>query len=99
MAVKIIENRKTVLTIKDGDSLRKMNYFDLIKLSFDVQPKGGFTRDDIKKRNRIEEKLIGESAELEHDEFYSMKKICNEVGWPNRHKDIESFLNYLDDIK
>lgn len=98
-AKKTIENRETSMTMKNGQELTKMSYFDIIKLCLDNPPQGGFSRDDIKKRNRIEEKLIGDSAELEHDEFYSLKKICNDMKWITRHTDLESFLDYLDDVK
>lgn len=98
-AKKTIENKTTTLDFQVGKENRKMTYFDLIKICLDNPPKTGFSRDDIKKRNRIEEKLKNENAELEHDEFYSLKKICNEATWNNRHLDIESFLDYLDDVK
>lgn len=99
-AKKTIENKETSLDFQDKNGKRKMMYFDLIKICLDSPPKTGFTRDDIKKRNRIEEKLQNnETAELEHDEFYSLKKICNEAVWSIRHADIETFLDYLDDVK
>lgn len=98
-AKKTINNKETTLDFTDKDGKRKMTYFDLIKICLDVPSQGGFSRDDIKKRNRIEEKLKGESAELEHDEFYSLKKICNEMKWNVRSEEIESFLDYLDDVK
>lgn len=97
---KTIENRETSIDFneKDGEK-RKMKYFDIIKVCFDRIPQGGFTRDEIKKRNRIESKLKGESVELEHDEFHSIKKICNEMGWNTRIEDIETFYEYLDDVR
>lgn len=98
-AKKTIENLETTIDFTNGEEKRKMTYFDLIKVCFDATPQGGFTRDDIKKRNRIEEKLKGDSAELEHDEFYSIKKICNDMKWNTRVSQIEDFLDYLDDVK
>lgn len=100
-AKKTIENKPTELTTIKNGVLVKLSYFDVIKVAFDAIPKGqnGFSRDDINKRNRIEKKLKGKSAELEHDEFYFIKKTCNEIQWPTRHEDMESFLNYLDDVK
>lgn len=101
-AKKTIENKETTLNFKEGEETRKMTYFDIIKLCLDSPPQGGFSRDDIKKRNRIEDKLkgeIGSTVELEHDEFYSLKKICNDMKWNTRVEDIENFLDYLDDVK
>lgn len=98
-AKKTIENKQTTLDFNDKGEVKKMSYFGIIKICLDNPPQGGFSRDDIKKRNRIEEKLKGEKAELEHDDFHQMKKICNDMKWNTRHADLETFLNYLDDIK
>lgn len=98
-AKKTIENKPSKLKKQVGTEFVEMGYFDVIKLCLDSVPAGGFTRDDIKKRNRIEEKLIGEHATLEHDEFYTIKKICNDMKWANRSVEIETFLDYLDDVK
>lgn len=98
-AKKTVENKETSLDFEDKNGKRKMTYFDLIKMCLDNPPQGGFSRDDIKKRNRIEEKIKGEVAELEHDEFHSLKKICSDMKWRVRSSEIENFFDYLDDVK
>ena len=105
MSKKVVQNLSTSikLNLKDekGVTTEKiMTYFDMIKSALDTPPKeGGFSRAEMKARNKIEDKLIGESAEFEHDEFHYLKGICNSIYWFTKHRDLEGFLNYLDDVK
>lgn len=101
MAAKKIKNKKSELFSIDPNLGQKveLRYFDLIKECLNIPPSGGFSREDINKRNKIEESLIGEETEMDHELFHIMKKICSDRKWPTRHKGVQEFLNYLDDIK
>ena len=104
-AKKSIHNVSTSIKINvignDGKTVtnKMMDYRDLIITALDNPPQAGFKRHDIARRNKIEDQLKGDVMELDNEDFQFVKQLCNDMSWSVRHKDLQTFLNYLDDVK
>lgn len=98
-----IELRK--LTGKATDADRFADTRDLIEVTLDIVPQGGFTPKDIRDRNRIqvaidksrEKKLKKESdpivIEFEDADYDSLKAVIGASRWVSREKDLQAFLD------
>jgi len=99
--MKTFTNQQTSITIGiEGTREKKeMTYADLANLTLNIVPQGGWTKDEMKIRFKIESKLeklnVDESIELEDAEF---KKVldCSSQPWQFKHKDL---LAYMEDLE
>jgi hypothetical protein len=72
-----------------------LSYKDLIEVSLDIVPQGGFTPKDIRERNRIQDALdsmVDKSIGLEDSDFEVLEKIIESSRWPLRDRDLGEFL-------
>lgn len=96
--MKIIPNQETSIlenTVKYSGSGKNLTYKDLIEVSLDIIPQGGFTPKDIRDRNRIQDALEVSSDEilLEDSDYESLKSIIKNSRWTIRHTDLGEFLD------
>jgi len=99
--MKTFKNQQTEITVPIAGTKEKttMTYANLTQLVLNIPPQGGWTKDEMKIRIKIEDKLEkvkeGETIELEDAE---MQKVieCSEQPWQFKHKDL---VKYLDDIE
>lgn len=86
--------------VKFGNNLpdRKADTRDLIELTLDMVPQGGFTPKEIRERNRIQDaidksrKIESEEVELEDSDYEALLKIVSSSRWTSRDKELQSFL-------
>jgi hypothetical protein len=102
-----IELRK--LTGKPLDDGFMATTKDLIEVTLDIVPQGGFTPKDIRDRNRIQSvldklkdkkpKKEGDSLmiELEDQDYENLKTVVNSSRWVSREKDLQIFLDSFKD--
>jgi ABC-type molybdate transport system ATPase subunit len=98
--MKTFENQQTSITapVQGTNEVKEMTYANLAQLILNVPPQGGWTKDEMRIRIKIEDKLeklkAGEKIELEDAE---MQKIvdCSDQPWQFKHKDL---LRYLDNL-
>jgi hypothetical protein len=99
--IKIEKTKITEVKVKfRGNENKEMDYKDLIELSLDIVPSGGFTPKDIKDRNRIQEALDksdGKIIVLEDADFENLEKIVKDSRWTIRDKELNIFLKKFED--
>ncbi len=85
------------LDIKDGtgDSL---TYGKLIEACLDHPPDKGFSRKDLKERDRIEQAVQCSNGELELEDADAdiLKRLVRVMRWGKRHR---SILDFCDDVE
>ena len=99
--MKKFKNKNTAITIGVAGTTETttMTYANLAKLTLDIAPKGGWTKDEMKIRIKIEDKLekldIDKTIKFEDAE---MDKIiaCSEQPWQFKHKDLVAYLTDLE---
>lgn len=89
--MKTILNKAT--DIEYGSS--KVSYFDLCKMSLDIQPEGGFDVTTMRQRIMVADKLVSDEAELEDSEYETLKSCIENMKWTMAHKDIVGFVDYV----
>ena len=96
--MKEIKNKKTKIeekTIKRDGSAKVVDYKQLIELTLDIIPQGGFAPKDIRERNRIQKAIDDSPAtiiKLEDEDFKNLIKIIDLSRWPVRGKELSEFL-------
>lgn len=91
-----LENKSTTIPkLIDGqDTNEKVTYADLIKIVINVMPQGGLSFNDNKLRDRILASVETEMdgvIKFEDADGNNLKKICEQVKLPIRHKDLSTF--------
>lgn len=77
----------------------KLDTRDLMELTLDMIPQGGFTPKDIKDRNRIQDAIDKSRADnlnevlLEDADYENFIKIVSQSRWVTRDKDVQAFLD------
>jgi len=94
--MKSLDNKQT--DIQPNES--RLTYGDLIKSCLDNPPDGGFTRDDIRKRDRIETAVDNgkKEIELEDADADNLKQIVSQMTWGIRHKDLIDFHDAIENL-
>jgi len=95
--MKEIENKITEL--EKADTKDYYRYYDLIKEVIDRKPVQGFSRDDYKKRDRIEDAMASRDDEVlkfEDNDFSELQRLTGEMTWYIRHKDISTFIDLIE---
>lgn len=82
----------------------KATYVDLIKMCLNAQPqKGGYTYDDFKERERIDEVIKdakpGDVISFEDSDFKNLQAMEKVILWPFRHPDLTKFIESIREIK
>jgi len=102
--MKYIENIFTSITEDkvryNGSREKLLSYRDLIEISLDIVPQGGFTPKDIRERNRIQDaldSLLDKGIGLEDSDFDVLEKIIESSRWPIRDKELAEFLRKFRD--
>lgn len=102
--MKKIKIEKTDITenlIKfQGDAAKKADYKDLIEAALDIVPQGGFTANDIRERNRIQDALDSSKngiIELEDADYDALERIMKNSRWPVRSKELYRLLQNFED--
>jgi len=97
-SMKTLENRETAL---DKDKDEKMTYFDLFKVVLENKGQDGFTIQEMRKRLRVMEILEKgtENAEMEDDDFETLKACWDAMKWGIVSKDVSNADSYLKEIK
>ena len=101
--MKDIKIEKTKITEEQvkfkGDNDKLLDYKDLIEISLDVVPQGGFSPKDIRERNRIQEALdrATTTISLEDADFEALEKIIKNSRWSIRDKELDVFLKNFED--
>ena len=99
--MKTFKNQQTKITapIAGTKELITMTYVHLSQLILNIPPQGGWTKDEMKVRIKIEDKLekleVGKTVELEDAEMAKLVE-CSTQPWQFKHKDL---LKYLDDLE
>ena len=98
--MKTFKNQQTEINMKEVDgSEKKMTYADLSNLTLNIPPQGGWTKDEMKIRFKIEAKIenlkVDETVELEDAEFAKLVQ-CSNQPWQFKHKDL---LRYMEDLE
>lgn len=73
----------------------RCGYMDLIDASLDVVPQGGFTPNDIRAINKLQDvldKCKTQTLKLEDAEFETLKKYVGKSRWMIRDKELNEFL-------
>ena len=104
--MKTLVNTKTEITKQEEDGSKSfLGYADLAKFCTDNPPKDGWDKDSMKMSIKIENKLekvkIGDKIDLEDAEFDYLYAAAqpDKMKWAMKHKDLVSFLEYLDKLK
>ncbi len=101
--MKDIKIEKTKITEEQvkfrGDADKLLDYRDLIEISLDVVPQGGFSPKDIRERNRVQEALDKATTiiSLEDADFEALEKIIKNSRWSVRDKELDVFLKNFED--
>lgn len=86
-------------TISGTNESKKMTYADLALLTLNIPPRNGWTKEEMKIRFKIEDKLEklkpGESAQLEDAEFEKVFE-CSNQPWQFKHRDLLKYMNDLE---
>jgi len=75
-----------------------MDYVDLLEVSLDIVPQGGFSPSEIRDRNRIQtaidkdRKSKDKIIHFEDADWKNLKRIVNLSRWMIRHADLQKFL-------
>jgi hypothetical protein len=99
--MKTFTNQQTDISIgvEGTTEKKKMTYANLAKLTLDIPPQGGWTKDEMKIRIKVEDKLeklkVDEKIELEDAEFEKILTLSNQP-WQFKHK---SILAYMTDLE
>ncbi len=97
--MKFLSNKKLKLQLEPG---KKGNYADLITICIDNVPEKGFTREDFKQRDRIEEtmkKFKNGNFKFEDQDAENLKTIVELMRWQIRDKEIKTFLDDVAEMK
>lgn len=84
---------KIKMTAADKD--HRCSYLELIDASLDVVPQGGFTPNDIREINKLQDaldKCTTKTLKLEDAEFETLKKYVRKSRWMIRDKELNQFL-------
>lgn len=94
--MKIVVNKTT--TIKYRDNL--LSRVELLKLVVNHATERGITISDMRTRMRILDVLegSGDNINIEDADFTLMKKLFDQYGWLQLHKDIIELADHLDEL-
>lgn len=85
------------------DASGKATYTHLIKMCLNMPKQGGYSYEDIKNRERIEEVIKdakpGETVSFEDADFKNLQAIEKETRWMFRHPDLTKFIEAIREIK
>lgn len=99
--MKEFKNQQTELTdIKEGKEI-KLTFIDLAKYTLDITPQGGWMLDEMKKRLKLEAKLVNVEVDqvLQLDDADVEKLLeCARIPWRAKHKDIIRYVDYLEEL-
>ena len=98
--MKTIENKKTGIKEKaikfGGSETKEVDYKDLINISLDIIPQGGFNVSDVEKRLRIKSQLKSikdNKIKLEDSDYQSLVTIVKNSRWPYYDEELGEFLS------
>jgi len=96
-----VENRDTSIVVGgDGEEAKAVTYMDLIKVCISVQPEGGWDKDSMRKVIKIEDHIDkhegSEAVEFEDSYMSLIKTKVNAMKWAQKHKDLVTFVDYID---
>lgn len=97
--MKKIKIEKTTIKedqLKRNGEQKELDYKDLMELTLDIIPQGGFTPADIRERNRIQSALENAkdgTISLEDADYDNFIKVLNQSRWPIRDKELAAFLD------
>ena len=99
--MKSFTNHQTSITapIAGTDELKEMTYANLAQIVLNIPPQAGWTKDEMKIRIKIEDKLdkaeVDQEVELEDAEMEKLVE-CSAAPWQFKHKDL---VKYMDDLE
>lgn len=100
--MKTIINTQTNIDFEENSEIKKMSYFDFIKLIINAPSKEGYNVEEIRQRLQILEiiNINKENSiiEFELNHFTLIKNSINSFKWVQIHKDIVMFIDYINSI-
>ena len=96
--MKIIEAKKTKIRGQDEEML---TYIDLVRVCVNAVKQGGFTVDEMRKRQRILDAVDKEKdgkMSLEDEDVKILKGCVAQMKWLTVHKDVIAFSDYIKDL-
>lgn len=97
--MKTLDIKKIDISFEETGS--KGTYKELINMVLNSPPgQNGFSFDDLKNRQRIEDALEKSNGklELEDSDYENLKQYTNSTRWPFRHKDILKFCQDVNEV-
>lgn len=100
--MKTIANSTTSINSGTVEEPVSMTYFDLIKLVANYPSPEGFNIEQIRQRliiwGAVDTAKDMPTVDLENADFVALKEIINKFKWRYIHKDILSFVDYMNSL-
>ena len=94
-------NKQTEITSQDEKGqILKMSFTDLALRTLDIVPQGGWTKDEMRMRFKLEDKLKGHgidaTVQLEDAEMAKLKAL-SDIPWKIKHRDVIDYMDTLEE--
>jgi hypothetical protein len=100
--MKTFINRLTEITRpNENGEVKKLSYADLANVTINITPTEGWSKDEMRRRFKLEDKLtgheVGDEIALEDADVEKLNQLAN-IPWAFAHRDLLKYITHIEEL-